>query len=114
MTSTSATPMAARMPQAVCGDDPLEALFAGVELVLDVRECHVHDRGVPEFFCDGGNNEDTPPVATRKAVERRPCSSPCQGLAATAVTVGLPLRRWRRSRSFLRRSRAPGAFSGPA
>ena len=34
--------------QAVCGDDPLQALLAGVELALDVREGHVHDRGVEE------------------------------------------------------------------
>jgi Domain of unkown function (DUF1775) len=54
--------------------------------------------GFCEFSACGGNNGDGPAVASRKAVERRPCSSPCQGLAPTAVTVGLPLRRWRRPR----------------
>jgi hypothetical protein len=60
-----------------------------------------------EIFVTAGTTGTGLPLATARPWSADPVPPPCQGLAATAVTVGLPLRRWRRSRSLC-------VVSGPA
>jgi hypothetical protein len=40
----------------VCSDDPLQALLGEVQVVLDGRECNIHDRHVEDDHELGGDD----------------------------------------------------------